>query len=224
MDVILNHHICELLMKDLGLMRKFRVFLGVSLLGCLLPLSAMANTTILLIGDSLSSGYGLQGPVWVEQVNDVLASQGHAIRIVNDSISGDTTAGGVARIKDGIDRVNPDWIIIELGGNDGLRGIPPKTIEQNLNKMVQIASANGVETMLLGIRIPPNYGRAYTEQFEQTFVSVSESTGSPLLPFFIGEIGGNPELNQEDMIHPNDQAQPIIRDRVVPFIKSVLGI
>jgi acyl-CoA thioesterase-1 len=224
MDVIINHHIRELLMKDLGLIQKFRMFLCVSLLGSLLPLSAMANTTILLIGDSLSSGYGLQGPVWVEQVNQVLASQGHAIRIINDSISGDTTAGGVARIKDGIDRVNPDWIIIELGGNDGLRGIPPKTIEQNLNKMVQIASANGVETMLLGIRIPPNYGRAYTEQFERTFVSVSESTGSPLLPFFIGEIGGNPELNQEDMIHPNDQAQPIIRDRVVPFIKSVLGI
>ena len=77
---------------------------------------------------------------------------------------------------------------------------------------------------MLGIRIPPNYGRAYTERFEQTFVSVSEETGTPLLPFFIGEIGGNPELNQADMIHPNDRAQPIIRDNVMPFIKSVLGI
>lgn len=211
-------------MKESPVKRNYRVILCALALFSIFPKLVLANTTILLIGDSLSSGYGLQGPVWVEQINHALATQGHAVKIVNDSISGDTTAGGVARIKDGIDRVQPDWIIIELGGNDGLRGIPPRTIEQNLNKMVQIASANGVGTMMLGIRIPPNYGRAYTEQFEQTFVSVSEETGTPLLPFFIGEIGGNPELNQADMIHPNDQAQPIIRDNVLPFIKSVLGI
>lgn len=211
-------------MKGPDLARKFRTVLMGGLIWCGLILPAAANTTILLIGDSLSSGYGLQGPVWVEQANQVLANQGHAVTIINDSISGDTTAGGVARIKDGIDRIQPDWIIIELGGNDGLRGIPPGTIEDNLMKMVNIADANGVQTMLLGIRIPPNYGKSYTELFEQTFKSVSATTGSPLLPFFIGEIGGDPQLNQADMIHPNDQAQPIIRDRVLPFIKSVLGI
>ncbi len=211
-------------MKGSDLTRKFRTALMVGVIWCGLTLPAAANTTILLIGDSLSSGYGLQGPVWVEQANQALAKQGHAVTIINDSISGDTTAGGVARIKDGIDRIQPDWIIIELGGNDGLRGIPPRTIEDNLMKMVNIADANGVQTMLLGIRIPPNYGKSYTELFEQTFKSVSATTGSPLLPFFIGEIGGDPKLNQADMIHPNDQAQPIIRDRVLPFIKSVLGI
>ncbi len=183
-----------------------------------------ANTTILLIGDSLSSGFGLDGPGWVAQANQLLAGRGNAVKIINDSISGDTSAGGVSRIRDGIERIDPDWVMIELGGNDGLRGLSPKTIESNLNTMVDIATENGARAMLLGIRIPPNYGKSYTERFEQTFSNVAESKGVPLLPYFIGEVGGDPALNQEDMIHPNDLAQPIIRDRVVNFILSVLGI
>ncbi len=186
------------------------------------PVGAFANTTILLIGDSLSSGYGLIGPGWVEQANEVLASQGDNIEIINDSISGDTSAGGVSRIRDGIVRTNPDWVIIELGGNDGLRGLPPKIIETNLKKMINITSEYGVKVMLLGIRIPPNYGKTYSKRFEQAFVEAAESTETPLLPFFIGEVGGDPALNQEDMIHPNDRAQPMIRDQVLKFVQLVL--
>ncbi len=191
---------------------------------CLLLWSGTAAATnVLLIGDSLSSGYGLDGPGWVELANQQLAENGTGIRIVNDSISGDTTAGGLARLMDGIRRIAPDWVLIELGGNDGLRGISPSVIEHNLRRMVEMATAHGVRPILLGIRIPPNYGRSYTERFEQVYVQVSQDTGTPLLPFFIGELALDPSYMQPDNIHPNDRAQPLIRDRVMPFLLSVLG-
>ncbi|MBX2885473.1 MAG: arylesterase [Granulosicoccus sp.] len=206
------------------------VKIGIALIAGLfiLPLQAYAATPdtgvkIMLIGDSLSSGYGLSGAGWVEQLNQQYRDSGDNIEIINDSISGDTTAGGVARVREGLSRIRPDWLLIELGGNDGLRGVSPKVISKNLLAMVNIAQAEGIRTMLLGIRMPPNYGKAYTEKFEQTFEQVSEATDSPLLPFFIGEVGGDPELNQPDMIHPNDEAQPIIRDRVKAFLDSVLN-
>ncbi|MBX2867419.1 MAG: arylesterase [Acidiferrobacterales bacterium] len=178
---------------------------------------------MLILGDSLSSGYGLQEAGWVELTNIAFKEAGKNIVIVNDSISGDTTAGGVARVEGSIERIRPDWVIIELGGNDGLRGLPPKVIEKNLTSMVERAQQAGAKTMLLGIKIPPNYGRSYTEKFEQVFVKVSKKTNSPLLPFFIGRVGGDPELNQSDMIHPNDAAQPIIRDLVLAFLIEVLS-
>lgn len=190
----------------------------------LLPITALATTTLLVLGDSLSSGYGLFGPGWVALTNQSLVAEGINVNLVNHSISGDTTAGGVARIADDIERIKPDWVVIELGGNDGLRGIAPKVIIRNLQTMIDICTANGVKTMLLGVLIPPNYGRVYTAAFANTFVQVSEANNVPLLPFFIGEVGGNPALNQADGIHPNDIAQPLIRDWVLPFIKASLGL
>ena len=183
--------------------------------------ASQANTVtkILLIGDSLSSAYGIAGPGWVEQLND--QEQGK-ITIINDSISGDTTAGGVARIRDGIDRHQPDWVMIALGGNDGLRALPPTLIKDNLRQMVDIAKEYAIPAMILGIRMPPNYGKNYTEQFENTFVAVAEESGSHLLPYFIGRVGGDPSLNLSDGVHPNDEAQPIIRDRVLNFIREVI--
>ncbi len=188
------------------------------------PVSATAMTTkILLVGDSLSSGYGLAGPGWVELTNRQFAREGRDIHIVNDSITGDTTAGGLARLADGILRNAPDWVLIELGGNDGLRGIRPPVIEDNLRQMVEIVTSRGVRAMLLGMRIPPNYGATYTAGFERVYENVSADTGAPLLPFFIGELALDAEYMQPDMIHPNDAAQPLIRDRVVPFLLSALG-
>ena len=187
-----------------------------------LPVPAAA-TTILLLGDSLSAGYGLNGDGWVEMANRRFAEEGAGIRIVNDSISGDTTAGGLARIEDGIGRTEPDWVMIELGGNDGLRGVRPSVIEDNLRRMVEISESRGIRAMLLGIRIPPNYGKMYTERFAQVFENVSADKGVPLLPFFIGELALDPGFMQPDMIHPNDAAQPLIRDRVVAFLVSVLN-
>ena len=178
---------------------------------------------ILLIGDSLSAGYGLEGPGWVELANQQLTERNLDIRIVNDSISGDTTAGGVARIADSIQRTKPDRVLIELGGNDGLRGIHPAVIERNIRRMVEISLANDAPPLLLGMRIPPNYGRIYTEQFEQIYVDISRDTGIPLLPFFIGNLALDPSYMQPDNIHPNDRAQPLIRDRVLPFLLAALN-
>lgn len=209
-------------MNDIFVRHKFLLLLV--LLFVALPMTTHGATRILLIGDSLSSGYGLSGAGWVEQTNQSLAAQGHDVEIINDSISGDTTAGGVARIEDSIKRTNPDWVMIELGGNDGLRGLSPKVIEGNLQKMVDIAATHDVKAMLLGIRMPPNYGKTYTDLFENTFVKVATNNALPLLPFFIGKVGGDPALNQPDRIHPNDQAQTIIRDRVLPFVVETLGL
>lgn len=201
--------------------RSWRFHAAILLL-VLLPWHFAGATTILLVGDSLSSGYGLSGPGWVDLSNRQFSELGLDIRIVNDSISGDTTAGGLARIRDGIERTDPDWVIIELGGNDGLRGVRPSVIEDNLNAMVAAATDSGAEAMLLGIRIPPNYGKAYTERFAGVYDRVSEQSGAPLLPFFIGDLALDPAFMQSDMIHPNDEAQPLIRDRVVPFVLSVV--
>ena len=205
-----------------GMRRSFPCWVLLLLVVCL-PVPAAA-TTILLIGDSLSAGYGLQGAGWVELANRQFSEEGLDIRIVNDSISGDTTAGGLARIGDGIGRIGPDWVLIELGGNDGLRGVLPSVIENNLRRMVDISVSRGARAMLLGIRIPPNYGKAYTERFERVFENVSSDTGIPLLPFFVGELVLDPDYMQPDMIHPNDAAQPLIRDRVVRFLKSALDV
>lgn len=225
---ITKHISSELEMKPGEYLTGLRRLAAVTIFWLVAGWSATAtsadNVRLLLIGDSLSSGYGLSGPGWVELLNQQADKLGLGFEIVNDSISGDTTAGGVARIADGIERVQPDWVIVELGGNDGLRGTNPATIESNLQKMVDIALDSDVNPLLLGIRIPPNYGRTYTSLFEQTFVKVAESTNIPLLPYFIGEVGGDPALNQSDMIHPNEQAQPIIRDRVLAFLREVLGV
>lgn len=180
-------------------------------------------TKILLLGDSLSSGYGLTGPGWAELVNRQFASQGRDVHIVNDSISGDTTAGGLARIADGILRTSPDWVLIELGGNDGLRGIAPRVIEDNLRRMVEVAVSHDARVMLLGMLIPPNYGVDYTTRFARVYENVSVQTGAPLLPFFTGRLALDTYYMQPDMVHPNDAAQALIRDRVAPFLLSNLG-
>ncbi len=185
------------------------------------PAPAMA-TKILLLGDSLSSGYGLAGPGWAELVNRQFAREGRDIHIVNDSISGDTTAGGLARIADGILRTDPSWVLIELGGNDGLRGIAPRVIEDNLRRMIEVAVSHGVRAMLLGMLIPPNYGADYTTRFAQVYENLSVQTGTPLLAFFTGRLVLDPHYMQPDMVHPNDAAQALIRDRVAPFLLSAL--
>lgn len=210
---------------SVGIFALLLSFSGTELMAQEVDLSTLPNDEIrvLIVGDSLSAGYGLKGPNWVDLANLEFSDAGKKITIINDSISGDTTAGGVARIQGSIERANPNWIMIQLGGNDGLRGLSPKTIENNLLKMVEASKQEGVKTMLLGIRIPPNYGRSYTQKFEQVFVNVAEKTDTPLFPFFIGRVGGDPTLNQADQIHPNDDAQPIIRDLVLNFMVSVLA-
>jgi acyl-CoA thioesterase-1 len=176
--------------------------------------------TILVFGDSISAAYGMetrQG--WVtllqQHLNDVAPGK-HSV--INGSLSGETTAGGLKRLPPLLQQHRPDIVILELGGNDGLRGQPPALMKQNLLRMVTAAKKSGASVILLGMKIPPNYGKAYTTAFEQVFVAVSQSSGSKLMPFFLEGVGGNPTLIQKDGIHPTAQAQKKLLNNVLPIL------
>ncbi|MBA55985.1 MAG: arylesterase [Pseudomonadales bacterium] len=178
---------------------------------------------LVVVGDSLSAGYGIpQGKEWVQLLQKTLNQSQHSVRLVNASISGDTTSGGLARLKPLLDRENPDWVLIELGGNDGLRGMSLSAMESNLQAMVDMVKQQGAQPLLAGIKIPPNYGNKYRSRFEQIFVSVAERNDVPLLPFLLDGVGGVENLMQADRIHPNTQAQPLIAENVMNFIEPVL--
>ncbi|RLU03773.1 MAG: arylesterase [Ketobacter sp.] len=179
---------------------------------------------LVVVGDSLSAGYGIpQGKEWVQLLQQALNQSQYSVRLVNASISGDTTSGGLARLKPLLDRENPDWVLIELGGNDGLRGMSLSAMESNLQSMVDMVKQQGAQPLLAGIKIPPNYGNKYRTRFEQIFVSVSERNDVPLLPFLLDGVGGVDKLMQADRIHPNTQAQPLIAENVMNFIEPVLA-
>jgi len=156
---------------------------------------------------------------WVDLLGELLAESGENIDLINDSISGDTTAGGLARINDALKRHAPDWVVIELGGNDGLRGMSLSAMRANLEQMIAIVRGHPASPFLIGVPLPPNYGNAYTGAFTRVYRDVAESTGTPLLPSVIEGVGDIPALMQADGIHPNARAQPIIRDLVWAFLQ-----
>lgn len=185
--------------------------------------AADQRPVLLVLGDSLSAEYGLaRGSGWVSLLDRQLSAQGAAVRIVNASISGETTAGGVSRIDGLLRRQRPAIVIIELGGNDALRGLDLKTTEANLRTMTRRARDAGARVLLLGMQMPPNYGQAYGEAFAQVFVQVAKDTGSSLVPFFLEDIGDKLEYFQPDRIHPNESAQPLMLSRVWPALQRVL--
>ncbi len=184
---------------------------------------AAEKTTILVVGDSLSSGYGLQtGEVWVDLLAERFARQGANVHLVNDSISGDTTAGGAARLPDALRRIRPQWVLIELGGNDGLRGSSLAAMERNLLEMVRATRQQDARPLLLGMKLPPNYGTKYTREFEAVYQRVAARTDTPLLPLFIHGIESDPAMFQDDNIHPNAEAQAIIARNVEAFLRDLL--
>lgn len=195
----------------------------------LIPLALSSHAaeppTLLIVGDSLSAGYRLQaGQGWVDWLDRNLnppSSQVASVRIVNDSISGDTTAGGVARLPSALRRIRPDWVIIALGGNDGLRGNSLAAMENNLLKMVRLTHAHGALPILFGMKLPPNYGAQYTTGFEEVYQRVAVATNAPLLPFFLHGLEDAPALFQGDGIHPNADAQPIIMENVRAFLATL---
>ncbi|MGR3914309.1 MAG: arylesterase [Gammaproteobacteria bacterium] len=173
---------------------------------------------LLIVGDSLSSGYGLPaGKGWV----NLLAKRLRDVDIVNDSISGDTTAGGAARLPAALRRARPDWVIIELGGNDGLRGGSLAAMKNNLRGMVDAVRAHGAKPVLFGMKLPPNYGLQYTRDFAQVYAQVAAESGAPLLPFFLRGLEDAPHLFQRDRIHPNAAAQPLIERNVREFLREL---
>jgi acyl-CoA thioesterase-1 len=178
---------------------------------------------ILVFGDSISAGYGLpleQG--WVELLKARLKSQGYGDHVVNASVSGETTAGGLARLPRALELHHPGIVILELGGNDGLRGLPVAQMRANLTQMATLSTAAGAKVLLLGMRMPPNYGPEYTKQFAMVFSDLATERKISLVPFLLTDIALSPALLQDDNIHPNALGQPILLDNVWPFLKPLL--
>ena len=179
--------------------------------------------TLLVVGDSISAAFGLdsrQG--WVALLEKRLSEEGFEHSVVNASISGDTSAGGAARFSALLAEHKPELVIIELGGNDGLRGQPPAQLQQNLASMVEKSQQAGAKVLILGMRLPPNYGARYTTAFAEVFSKVAEESGSALVPFVLEGIGGVPSMMQPDGIHPTAEAQPVLLDNVWPTLKPLL--
>lgn len=178
---------------------------------------------ILILGDSISAGYGLpMGTSWVNLLQDTLKKDQSKYSIVNSSISGETTAGGKARISNLMQQHKPSIVIVELGGNDALRGFPLATTYQNLLEIVQISKNNGAKVLILGMKIPTNYGAEYTAQFSKMYVDLGKNTQSALVPFFFEGVATKREYFQEDGIHPNQNAQAILLKNVLPTLKKLL--
>lgn len=196
-------------------------------------------THVLVLGDSISAAYGIdKREGWVEllqnRVNQYcFASSGQAgslgdvmqmrpIQVINASVSGETTHGGRVRLPDLLSQYQPGLVIIELGGNDGLRGLSPEAMRENLVSMVEAARAGNAQVVLLGILIPPNYGKAYRQLFETAIAEVAESKRVPLVKSFLEDIGGHPELMQEDGIHPLASAQPLLLDNAWVVLEAAI--
>jgi len=183
------------------------------------------DSTVLIFGDSLSAGFGIDvDQSWVALLQARLDALGYEHRVVNASISGETTEGGVARIEQALKRFQPRLIILELGANDGLRGFPADRLRGNLEKIIVAAKDSGADVVLLGIRIPLNYGPRYTAAFENTFRDVAAQQEVPWIEFFMEGIALNEELMQEDGIHPNIEAQPLLLENAWPIISASLGV
>jgi|TARA_B110000305_G_scaffold105149_1_gene118268 acyl-CoA thioesterase-1 len=168
---------------------------------------------LLILGDSISAGYGIEeGNQWTEILQIKYNEQNTELVIINASISGDTTGGGLSRIESLLNKYNPEILLIELGGNDALRGYPVKKIKSNLDKISSLAIEKKVEVLLMQIRIPPNYGRRYVSAFENLFVEMGTQEGINLFPFMLQTVALNKDLMLPDGIHPNAKAQPLIAE------------
>ena len=207
---------------NLKMMKNFTHCLMFSMI-CLLPVSSFAKK-IMILGDSLSAGYGLnpqQG--WVTLLQQRLNQQHPKLhQVVNASVSGETTSGALVRLPKLLQIHKPDIVVIELGGNDGLRGQPPQMIQNNLAQMIQQSQKSNATVILLGMKIPPNYGVAYGKAFENNYTILSQRYKVKLHPFFMNNIAGNKSLMQKDLIHPNATAQKILLDNAYPLIKGAL--
>ena len=187
--------------------------------------SGVANAagTILVFGDSISAAYGLaQKEGWVALLGERLRERKLDYSVVNASISGETTAGGAARIDDALARWKPDVVIVALGGNDGLRGLAISQMKGNLTRIVTSAKAKRAKVLLVGMRMPPNYGPKYTREFQDAYVEVAKAESVPLVPFLLDGIGDKRDLFQADNIHPTSAAQPVILDTVWKGLEPLL--
>jgi len=203
---------------------KSYLFRSLALFGlCLMPVLVSAKT-IMILGDSLSAGYGIQPEQgWVNLLQKRLNQQyPKQHKVVNASVSGETTSGALARLPKLLQTHRPDIVVIELGGNDGLRGQPPQMIQKNLAALVQQSQKAKANVVVFGMKMPPNYGQAYSKAFENNYKVVSQQYKVKLLPFFMQGVAGNKSLMQQDQIHPNTKAQTILLNNAYPYIKGAL--
>lgn len=180
--------------------------------------------SILVIGDSLSAGYGIDlDQSWVALLQDRLIREGYGYQVVNASISGDTTTGGLRRLPRALELNSPSIVLIELGGNDGLRGTPIRVIRQNLSQMIELSRQAGARVILAGMLMPPNYGQIYTENFAKLYEELSGSEHVSLIPFFMEDVALDPQLMLPDGIHPNAQGQPLLLEKVWDALEPELN-
>ncbi|SEI71521.1 acyl-CoA thioesterase-1 [Allopseudospirillum japonicum] len=189
------------------------------------PESLPQEGNILVLGDSLSAAYGIAPESgWVALLQTHLQEFGYAHQVVNASISGETTGGGLVRLPALLRQHRPVLVLVELGGNDGLRGLPPVAIRNNLAQILQLTQEAGAQAMLLGIYLPPNYGEIYTQKFANIYPELANQYDVPVIPFILAGIADQPEsgLMQEDGIHPTQDAQPKILDNIWPHLHMLL--
>jgi acyl-CoA thioesterase-1 len=182
-----------------------------------------SDRTILVFGDSLSAAYGIrpeQG--WVALLTQRLQAQGYGYEVVNASVSGETSGGGLQRLPRALQIHQPGMVVLELGANDGLRGLPVTAAKDNLTKMVQLAQAAGARVLLVGIRIPPNYGPRYTTEFADMYPEIAKQYHLPLVPFLLEKVALDPSLMQEDGMHPNARGEPLVLDTLWQGLEPLL--
>ena len=201
---------------------KFLYFL-ILLMFSLSTYSDIKNESLLIYGDSISAGYGMsKEKQWSVILQDIINRDNLKINVINSSVSGETTSGGLARISQTIKSIKPDYLLLELGGNDALRGYPPRQIATNLVKIIKIADSANTKVLLMQIRIPPNYGSRYQKAFESIYSNIASETSATLIPFMLEEVALNEELMLPDGIHPKASAQPVIADYVYRQLKPLL--
>lgn len=187
--------------------------------------AAAADTpppAIVVLGDSLSAAYGMDTALaWPQLLQRRLEAQGYPHRVINLSVSGETTQGGATRLPQALEQ-RPQVVVLQLGGNDGLRGVPLDTMRENLASMIEQSRAAGAQVLLLGIRLPPNYGMSYTRNFHQVYLDLAERARVPLVPFLLEGVAGREGMMQHDGIHPTPQAQPQVLDNVWPALEPLL--
>ena len=184
---------------------------------------AFAGQTIVVVGDSLSSGYGLSAEQsWVAMLRERLDAEAYGYDVVNASIAGDTSSGGLARLPRLLEQHSPAVVVIELGGNDGLRGQPVETLRANLAKMIELSQQRGARVLLAGMQIPPNYGPAYTRSLAAVYPELAMRYGVTLVDFLLDGVALHPELMQHDGIHPNAAGQKVVFENIWRVLRGVL--
>ncbi|MFL2701702.1 MAG: arylesterase [Gammaproteobacteria bacterium] len=179
--------------------------------------------SLLIFGDSISAGYGMsKEKQWSVLLQEKIKNENLKIKVINLSVSGETTSGGLSRLNQALNSTKPDYLLLELGGNDALRGYPPKKIAANLVEMIKIAESASVKVLLMQIRIPPNYGSRYQKAFESIYLTIASETSATLLPFMLEEVALNKDLMLPDGIHPKASAQPLIADYIYTQLKPLL--